>query len=83
MCEGDSSEEAGLQPTEAEDEKGQVCLTCLHHSSVLPGFLRRLAIATYNTNSKPSQSNGYAMLLLQYNYERSEFSISFALAEWV
>ena len=37
-----------------------------------PGFfLRRLAIANYYTNSKPSQSNGYTMLLLQYNSKRN------------
>ena len=31
-------------------------------------FLRRLAITNYYTDSKPSLSNGYAMLLLQYYY---------------
>ena len=35
-----------------------------NHISVLPRiFLRRLAIASYYTNSKPSQSNSYTMLL--------------------
>ena len=43
-------------------------LQCTNNSSVLPRiFLRRLAIAGYYTNSKPSQSNGYTMLLLQSN----------------
>ena len=46
-----------------------VCCICLveHIIAVFsPGFfLRRLAIASYYTNNKPSQSNSYTMLLPQ------------------
>ena len=42
----------------------QESLNTILHYSVLPRiFLRRLAITSYYTNSKPSQSNGCTMLL--------------------